>query len=46
MAGFQIDLADIKVRYRELHRRTLDDHIKKECSGSYKHLLLASVKDK
>ena len=42
----QIDLADIKVRYRELHRRSLEDEVKSECTGSYRNLLLAILTEK
>ena len=43
---YQIDLADVKARFRERAGRTLEEAIRRECSGSYKNLLLAIVKDK
>ena len=40
----QIDLDDIKAKYKELYGKTLDKAIDSECSGDYKKLLLALIK--
>ncbi|KAK3092851.1 hypothetical protein FSP39_007905 [Pinctada imbricata] len=37
----EVDLGDIKARYKELYGKTLSDQVKKECGGNYKQLLLA-----
>ena len=42
----QIDLADIKTKYREMYRRSLEDEVKSECTGNYRNLLLAILSEK
>ena len=41
---FQVDLADIKDRYKQLYSRGLEESIESETSGDYKRLLLALVR--
>ena len=41
---FQIDLGDIKAKYKQLYKKTLEDDIDSECSGDFKKLLLALLK--
>ena len=38
---FQVDLEDIKIRYKSLYKQPLEQDIKSECSGDYKKILLA-----
>lgn len=40
---FQIDLAEIKVKYKEVSGKTLRASIESECSGDYKKILLEIV---
>lgn len=41
----EIDLAEIKVKYKEMYGKTLKQSIESECSGDYKKMLLAIVGD-
>ena len=41
--AFQIDLADIKERYKELYGKELADDVKDDTSGEYQKLLLAII---
>ena len=40
---FQVDLEDIKIRYKSLYKQPLEQDIKSECSGDYKKILLAII---
>jgi hypothetical protein len=42
---FQLDLAEIKVKYKDLCGKTVSQSIESECSGDYKKMLLAIVGD-
>ena len=41
MSFVQIDLQNIKERYKDLYEKDLDAAIKSECGGDYKRMLLA-----
>ena len=41
---FQIDLEDIKKRYREMYGTTLISDIRSDTTGDYRKLLMAIVK--
>ncbi|CAH1792273.1 unnamed protein product [Owenia fusiformis] len=42
----EIDLVQIKAKFKELSKKSLEEVIEDECSGDYKKMLLAIVKDK
>ena len=43
---FQIDLADIKTKYKSLYKKTISERVEQECNGDYKKMLLAILGNK
>ncbi|XP_053404573.1 uncharacterized protein LOC123536677 isoform X2 [Mercenaria mercenaria] len=41
----EIDLADIKTKYKSLYKKTISERIEQECKGDYKKMLLAILGD-
>lgn len=46
VARSEIDLADIKLKYHQMYGMTLEEILESECSGPYKNMLLALIRDK
>ncbi|KAL4238967.1 Annexin A11 [Mactra antiquata] len=45
VARSEIDLADIKTKYKSLYNKTISERIQDECNGDYKKMLLAILRD-
>ena len=43
---FQIDLADIKVKFKEMYEKTLKEAIESDTSGDYRKMLLSLINEK
>ncbi|XP_060594031.1 uncharacterized protein LOC132748437 isoform X2 [Ruditapes philippinarum] len=41
VARSEIDLADIKTKYKSLYNKTISERVEQECNGDYKKMLLA-----
>ena len=41
--SIQVDLAEIKLVFKEMYEQTLSSFVKDDCSGDYKRMLIAII---